>query len=204
MENQSSDLTQKSNYNFVWQLVQAVLSLAVSAILFGFTEGINSIASGRVDAGLLVKHNYTLFHSASDYSFALYLITMIAMTLMEMKHKSGFTFIQRILVATTLCSGYLLTLSFAEHIPFAVSYAISTVMCVCLIGWFLKEIFHKLPIAVLGAGIVALELIIILVLVYIGNLDLIICSLTLFVILAILMYCTVSINKNNNTNSTQI
>jgi len=198
MENKITDIRSRTQYNFQWFGIQILFCLVAAIILFAISDALRDFADERCTAKLLSKQNLYLFKNSIYYNFPFYILSLIAVTLIEMKHKANVSFFQRVLMSIAICISYLLTLSFSEFMPYWAAFIISAFMTTCLISWFIMALYRKLAVCILGTSIIAAEYILLMILVYIGARSLIVCSIILFIIVAIMMYCTIKLKKDNN------
>lgn len=180
-------------YTMRWLGLQTFFVFGISIIFTMIASGIDSLAESRAELTLLSEAASTLVCNSTGYCFAITAISLLSLTLIEIRYRKTVNYLQYGLTGCALCLFFLLLLAMAEKMPFYIAYAIVTAMTVGLIGTFVKGIMAYTKAVVLTAGILIVEYGIILLLLYMGSMALLIGSLSLFVILAIAMYFTLKL-----------
>ena len=89
-------------------------------------------------------------------------------------------------------------LSFAEHTAFAIAFCISSLMNIALIGWFTHGLMGIGRATATVVGVLVVEYLILLCLLYIGSFALLAGSLILFTLIALAMFFTLRMKIINN------
>lgn len=180
-------------YTVKWIGLQCLYILVSAFILALVAMGIESFADSRVVDGLLKKDTYSLISQSTVYCFVLITISGMSLSLIEIAFRKSINLLQYLLIALALTLFYLLLLSMAEFMPFALSYIIVSLMTIGLITWFVKGITKTAKAVRLTAIILAVEYALIFILIELGTLALLVGSLTLFVLIALAMYFTLKL-----------
>lgn len=173
--------------NVVQQLFILLVISAATAIAAYF---IDIFAEDRSLTGLLPKFAYAKVSSSTSYCFALTFITLSTLMLMDLRFRRPVNNIQYVLIGCAIFCFYLLMLSFAEHLRFDLSYAISSLMTLILLSTFTNSLMHKLKATATITVILIGEYAILLGLLYIGSFALLAGSLILFALIALAMFFT--------------
>lgn len=124
------------------------------------------------------------------YGMLFLLLTFLTFFLYEVFSPFALHPVQYLLVGSALCLFYLLLLSFSEHIPFGVSYAIASAATIALIGGYSLAILRGRLRALVMSGVLALLYGYLYVLLQSEDYALLLGSIGLFLILALVMYVT--------------
>lgn len=95
---------------------------------------------------------------------------------------------------------FTLLVSISEHLNFSLSYAIATIMTIGLLTFYLSGILKIKKTAITIGGMLLLLYIYIFILIQMEIYALLVGSIGLFIILAIIMYCSLKINWNTPIN----
>lgn len=173
-----------------WLFLQSVFTLVLSGVLSIVSAGISSLASGRHAGHLLLKSDYEMVTGSMAYCFALYMLTIFSLMLIEISFRKRVNYVQYGLIGCALCLFYLLLLAMTEFIDFWLAYSIVSVMIIGLISLYIKGITGCMKAVWMTVGLLLAEYIIVAILVKMGTLALLVGSLLLFVIIAVAMYIT--------------
>lgn len=173
-----------------WLFLQSVFTLVLSGVLAIVSAGISALASGRHSSNLLLQSDYEMVTGSMAYCFALYMLTIFSMMLIEITFRKKVNYVQYGLIGCALCLFYLLLLAMTEFIDFWLAYTIVSVMTIGLIALYIKGITNCMKAMWMTVGLLIAEYAIVAILVKMGTLALLIGSLLLFVIIAVAMYIT--------------
>ena len=124
------------------------------------------------------------------YGMLFLVLTFLAFFLFEVFSPVSLHPLHYLLVGSALCLFYVLLLSFSEHIPFGVSYAIASAGIVVLISGYSLAILKGKRRALAMSGMLVILYGYLYVLLQAEDYALLLGSLGLFVILALVMYLT--------------
>lgn len=134
---------------------------------------------------------------SSKYAILIILLTFVALFLTEIITRAPIHTFNYLLVGAAMVVFYILLLSFAEQMGFNFSYAIAAVATVGLISWFIASLLKNGKVAGLLTFILSIFYLFVFVIIQLEDLALLVGSVTLFVIIAILMYFSRKINWDN-------
>ena len=129
------------------------------------------------------------------YALLIIVLTFAVVFFVEVRRKTNVHIVQYILIGIALMLFYTLLLSFSEHIPFSFSYLISAAMTIGLITTFMGALLKDWKTALMVGGLLSLLYVFIYVLLQLESYALLAGSLGLFAILAVAMYATVKLRK---------
>lgn len=187
----------RPKYTMRWLAVQTLFVFGISLILTVVAGGLDNLAHGRLQAGLLSGSCFSMISGSLTYCFALITITLLSLVLVEITFRKSVNFLQYALIGCALCLFYLLLIAMSEHMSFWLSYLVVSVMTVSLIAWFVKGITLNRKAVRLTTVILVAEYALILLLIYMGSLALLIGSLSLFGLIAVAMYFTLKLKLEN-------
>ena len=95
---------------------------------------------------MMANDHYSKSNRSAKYAILLIGLTYVAFFFIELLNKKNIHPLQYALIGLALCLFYTLLVSFSEHLNFNLSYLISTVMTVGLIGVYAKEILSLIHI----------------------------------------------------------
>lgn len=184
-------------YTKSWIGLQILYVFVIAGILTGVSMGITSLAGTRLNDGLLTEAHFNLVSSAANYCFALIAISLLSVTLIELTFRRSMNVVQYILIGSSLCLFFLLLLSMAEHMPFWAAYIVVSLMTMGLISWFIRAINRSGRAAYFCAGILGAEYGLLLLMVYLGEMVLLVGSLLLFALIALAMFFTLRLKMED-------
>jgi inner membrane protein len=130
----------------------------------------------------------------SKYSILIILLTFISLFLTELISKKKIHFFNYILIGAAMIIYYTLLLSFSEQIGYNLAYLIASIATIGLVSVFIASLLKTRSVSALFAGILAIFYVFIFVIIQLEDLALLIGSIALFIIIAVLMYCSRKIN----------
>jgi inner membrane protein len=130
----------------------------------------------------------------SKYSILIILLTFISLFLTELISKQKVHFFNYILIGAAMIIYYTLLLSFSEQIGYNLAYLIASVATISLVSVFIASLLKNRSVSALFAGILTIFYVFIFVIIQLEDLALLIGSIALFIIIAVLMYCSRKIN----------
>ena len=134
------------------------------------------------------------------YAFLIIILTFVICFFAEVLQKKNIHPFQYLLIGLALCLFYTLLVSISEHLNFSLSYAIATIMTIGLLTFYLSGILKIKKTAITIGGMLLLLYIYIFILIQMEIYALLVGSIGLFIILAIIMYCSLKINWNTPIN----
>lgn len=139
--------------------------------------------------------SYSSNHFVLGWAIVLVAATYATMLIVEHRFKTPLHWLQYLLTGAAVILFHLLLASFDEHLPFGLSYLISSVMTVGLITMYMSGSFrNRKPACIVGLVLAALYALV-YVLINVNSVPLLLVSLVLFVGLAVTMFFTRKINK---------
>ena len=139
----------------------------------------------------------------SHYCFATVMVTALALSLTEIIQQRNIHHFQYLLIGSALCLFPFLFEGIDQAInTYARSGIIATLMTVGLITTFIHGIFRKVSVTILTGILLALEYGLVFLL-YHSLSQLLVGSLTAFILIAAAMYFSLKINNTNSENSNQ-
>jgi inner membrane protein len=129
----------------------------------------------------------------AKYSILVIMLTFIALFFMEFLQKRKIHFLQYVLISAAMIVFYTLLLSIGERVGFNVSYLISSISTIALIGVFVRALMKSTKPALLFSIILTVFYGFIFVIIQLQDLALISGSIALFIIVAVLMYLSAKI-----------
>jgi len=130
----------------------------------------------------------------SKYSILIILLTFISLFLTELIRKQKIHVFNYILIGAAMIIYYILLLSFSEQIGFNGAYLLASVATITLVTSFIASLLKNKLAALLFACILSVFYIFIFVIIQMEDFALIMGSTALFIIIALLMYCSRKIN----------
>lgn len=188
----------ESRYSLRSIVAQFIIILVISAVAAIVAYSLDSLAYARQESGLLPGLAFDKMSNGLSYCFALTLITLSTIMLLDIRFRKPINNLQNILVGASLVCFYLLMLSFAEHTAFAIAFCISSLMNIALIGWFTHGLMGIGRATATVVGVLVVEYLILLCLLYIGSFALLAGSLILFTLIALAMFFTLRMKIINN------
>ena len=137
---------------------------------------------------------YQKAERSTKYGVLFLLLTFVTVFLYEVFSALRVHPVQYLLVGGALCIFYLLLLSLAEHIPFAVAYALAATATIATIGLYAAAVLRGGGRALLLSGILAALYSYLYVLLQAEDYALLLGSAGLFLILGVVMYVTRKVN----------
>lgn len=138
--------------------------------------------------------NYRKVMRCMKYAILFIVFTFITFFFIEILRKKAIHPLQYILVGIALIIFFSLLLAITEHLSFNAGYLISSVATIFLIGGYIKAIIKSGVLVGLITGILSLLYGFIFVVMQIQDYALLIGSIGIFVVLAVLMYCSRKVN----------
>jgi inner membrane protein len=142
---------------------------------------------------ILPVDQYQKTMRTAKYSILVIMLTFIALFFMEFLQKRKIHFLQYVLISAAMIVFYTLLLSIGERIGFNVSYLISSISTIALIGIFVRALMKSTKPALLFSIILTVFYGFIFVIIQLQDLALISGSIALFIIVAVLMYLSAKI-----------
>ena len=149
---------------------------------------------------LLPVDQYQKSIRSIKYAFLIIILTFVICFFAEVLQKKNIHPFQYLLIGLALCLFYTLLVSISEHLNFSLSYAIATIMTIGLLTFYLSGIFKIKKTAITIGGMLLLLYTYIFILIQMEIYALLVGSIGLFIILAIIMYCSLKINWNTPIN----
>ena len=122
------------------------------------------------------------------YAILLISLTFFLYFFIEILQRKSIHPLQYILVGFALVVFYSLLLSISEYTSFGISYLISGLATISLIGWYIKSIFSKWKIALIFSAVIGLLYLFIYILIQLQDYALLFGTIGLFILLASVMY----------------
>ena len=145
---------------------------------------------------LLPVDQYQKSIRSVKYASLIIILTFIVCFFVEILQKKNINPFQYLLIGLALCLFYTLLVAISEHLSFSLSYAIATIMTISLLTCYLSGILKIRKTAITIGALLLLLYIYIFILIQMEIYALLVGSLGLFVILAVIMYCSLKINWN--------
>jgi hypothetical protein len=145
----------------------------------------------------LSAKNYEKSMRTTKYAILVIGLTFAVFFLIELLHKRPVHPVQYTLVGLALAIFYILVLSIGEYILFDYAYIISSIATISLISLYVKSHFKNWNASLALGGVLTALYAFILVLISLENTALIIGSISLFVVLAVVMYTTRNVDWYN-------
>ncbi len=190
--------TPRPRYTMTWLGLHTLFALLAACVLAIISLSIDSLSDSRLSSGLLLKSNASLVSDSTSYCFVITLLTLMSLMLVEIKFRKPVNYIQYGLVACALELFFLLLLSLSEPFKFIWAYIIVCAMTIGLLGWFVHGMMQTRKAVIMIVLILVVEYAAVLLLLYMGNMALLIGSLILFVVLALAMYFTLKLKIVDN------
>lgn len=149
---------------------------------------------------LLPVDQYQKSIRSIKYAFLIIILTFVICFFVEVLQKKNINPFQYLLIGLALCLFYTLLVSISEHFNFTLSYAIATTMTIGLLTFYLSGILKIKKTAITIGGMLLLLYTYIFILIQMEIYALLVGSIGLFIILAIIMYCSLKINWNTPIN----
>lgn len=188
----------KPRYTMSWLGLHTLFALLAACVMALIAAAIDSLSGARLSSGLLLQSNAALVSDATSYCFVVTLLTLMSLMLVEIKFRKPVNYIQYGLVTCASGLFFLLLLSLSEPFKFIWAYVIVCVMTISLLGWFVHGMMHARKAVNMIVSILFVEYAAVLLLLYMGNLALLVGSLILFVVLAFAMYFTLKLKMVDN------
>lgn len=181
-----------------WLGLHTLFALLAACVMALIAAAIDSLSGARLSSGLLLQSNAALVSDATSYCFVVTLLTLMSLMLVEIKFRKPVNYIQYGLVTCALGLFFLLLLSLSEPFKFIWAYVIVCVMTISLLGWFVHGMMRARKAVNMIVLILFVEYAAVLLLLYMGNLALLVGCLILFVVLAFAMYFTLKLKMVDN------
>lgn len=149
---------------------------------------------------LLPVDQYQKSIRSIKYAFLIIILTFVICFFVEVLQKKDINPFQYLLIGLALCLFYTLLVSISEHLNFTFSYVIATTMTIGLLTFYLSGILKIKKTAITIGGMLLLLYTYIFILIQMEIYALLVGSIGLFIILAIIMYCSLKINWNTPIN----
>jgi inner membrane protein len=137
---------------------------------------------------MMANDHYSKSNRSAKYAILLIGLTYVAFFFIELLNKKNIHPLQYALIGLALCLFYTLLVSFSEHVNFNISYLISTVMTVGLIGVYAKAILGSVKLSAFMIVMQSLVYGFIFLIIQLQDFALVAGSLGLFIILGLMMY----------------
>ena len=128
------------------------------------------------------------------YAFLIIILSFVVCFFTEIMHRRNINPIQYLLIGLALCLFYTLLIAISEHLNFSLSYALASLMTIALLTLYLGGILKIWKTAITIGALLSLLYIYIFILIQMEIYALLVGSIGLFIILAIIMYCSQKIN----------
>lgn len=184
-------------YTFNWLVCHLLFAVGAAVGFTIIAEGISEYASSRVSDELLNPGRYALLSQAANYCFALVLITISSLSLIEVAVRRPITYGQYFLIGCALALFYLLLLAMAEKMLFVAAYCVVSAMTIGLVTWFVFAITRRAKAAIGAIVLLVFEYGLLYMLVSLGDMALLVGSLLLFVIIAVAMALSLKLKIRN-------
>lgn len=191
------EFIKEPKYTMRWLGLQTLFVLGISFVLALVANGIDDYAFGRNTSGLLLESDYKDVAQTTTYCFALEVVTLVAIMLVEVAFRKGVNYLQYGLIGCALCLFNLLLLAMTEFISFFLAYTIVSVMTIGLIALFIKGITHRMNAVWLTIAVLLCEYGLVALLIHLGTMALLVGSLSLFALIAVAMYFTLRLKLEN-------
>lgn len=188
----------ESRYSLRSVVSQLFILLVISVVVAIVGYCIDSLAESRHAAELLSSASCDMVVNSTSYCFALTIITLSTLLLMDLRFRKPINNVQYVLIGAALFCFYLLMLSFAEQMVFAAAFGLSSLMTLILIAAFTNGLMHKAKATATVVGVLVVEYGILLGLLYIGSFALLAGSLILFALIALAMFFTLRLKIVDN------
>jgi inner membrane protein len=165
----------------------------------------NQVLSGA-DFGvklLIPVDQYQKSMRTAKYGILIILLTFMALFLVEITQKVRIHPFQYILIGAALIIYYTLLLSFSEHIGYNLSYILSSIATVALVGAYSTSFFPDRKLALLFSGLLVIFYLFIYVIILQQDFSLLLGSVGLFVIVGTLMYFSRKVKWYSEASPTQ-
>lgn len=137
---------------------------------------------------------YVLSDRASKYGLLFIVLSFVAVGLAELPGSRRVHPMQYLLVGAALAQFFLLLLALAEHLPFGAAYAIASVGCVLLLGWYGSSVLGSRRAGLVFGGGIALLYGVLYLLLQLSDGALLAGACLLFAVLAAVMVATRRVN----------
>ena len=134
--------------------------------------------------------HYTKNQRTIKYAFLLITLTFAIYFFAEVLKRQKVHPLQYALVGAALVIFFILLLSLSEHLGFEIAYMTASLATVLLITFYSRSIFTERKYAWLIGGLLSLQFVFIYIILQLEDYALLAGSITLFVILAVIMYLT--------------
>ncbi|TAN18402.1 MAG: cell envelope integrity protein CreD [Chitinophagaceae bacterium] len=162
-----------------------------------WTEGNYDPGASKFGVSLMLPVDaYQKTMRCIKYAILIIALTFLVFFLIETSQNSPVHPFQYMLIGFALCIFYTLLLSLSEYIHFALAYGISTIASTGLISIYASSLFKKKNMSFLVAIALLALYGFIFTLVQLQDYSLLFGSVGLFIIVAMLMYCTRKINQD--------
>ena len=143
---------------------------------------------------LLPVDQYQKSMRSVKYAFLIIILSFVVCFFTEIMHRRNINPIQYLLIGLALCLFYTLLIAISEHLNFSLSYALASLMTIALLTLYLGGILKIWKTAITIGALLSLLYIYIFILIQMEIYALLVGSIGLFIILAIIMYCSQKIN----------
>lgn len=157
---------------------------------------------------LMPVDEYQKTTRTSKYGVMIIILTFISFFMIEIFSKKIIHPIQYLLVGLSLVIFYSLLLSISEYMVFKYSYLISSILVIILIGFYIKSIYSSFRISLIIMLILVVFYGLMYIILQLQDYALLFGTISLFLILAVIMYLTRKLNwfevlssRNNFNNS---
>ncbi len=134
--------------------------------------------------------HYDKSERAAKYAILLISLSFLVFFLLEIVHRKPVHAIQYLLIGFALVIFYTLLLAFSEHVGFNWSYVIASLATIGLVGMYTKAIWHSRTFAFYMSGILTFLYGLIFIILQSEDYALMIGSITIFSVVALVMYIT--------------
>lgn len=143
---------------------------------------------------LMPVDEYQKTMRTSKYGIMIIILTFISFFMIEIFSKRVIHPVQYLLVGLSLVIFYSTLLSISEYIVFKYSYLISSILIIILIALYVKSIYSSLRITLIITAILTLFYGLMYVILQLQDYALLFGNISLFIILAVIMYLTRKLN----------
>ncbi|MGC1241394.1 MAG: cell envelope integrity protein CreD [Chryseosolibacter sp.] len=170
-----------------------------------WTENNQVLSAADFGVKLLIPvDQYQKSTRTAKYGILIILLTFMALFLVEITQRIRIHPFQYILIGAALIIYYALLLSVSEHVGYNLSYIISSVATVALIGAYSRSFLPHLKLTILFTGLLVVFYLFIYIIILQQDFSLLIGSIGLFVIIATLMYFSRKVQWYREPRPTQV
>ncbi|MCP9612458.1 cell envelope integrity protein CreD [Coprobacter tertius] len=146
---------------------------------------------------LLPVDQYQKSTRSVKYASMIIILFFVICFFTEILQKKNIHPFQYLLIGLAICLFYTMLVALSEHFNFTLSYAIATCMTIVLLTSYLGGILKAKKTAATIGALLLLLYIYVFVLIQMETFALLVGSIGLFIILAMIMYCSLKINWNS-------